>query len=165
MRAFLVVSIEIDRLGTARRLETDSRLRLVWQLAALRDAFGPDNLSIPLGLVTQFWVGAVGWSASPWGLMIIIASAALLGGFELATGLGFLTGRLTSSSVSLSSLIGSDWLAAGLRRTDLDIVIWKSSSCSRLTPVLDSNLIICASFLIEARTSFLIESCACQSTS
>lgn len=54
MRSFLVVAIVVDCLGRTRRLETDSRLRLVRQLAALRVAFGPDNVSFPLGLVIRF---------------------------------------------------------------------------------------------------------------
>lgn len=91
MSAFLVVSTEIDC--------------LVRQLAALRVASGPDYVSIPLGLSFDFELVAAGWSASPWGLMVVIVSAALLGGFK---GFDFVTGRLTSSSVSLSSLIVSD---------------------------------------------------------
>lgn len=63
------------------------------------------------------------WSTSPLGLVVIVVSAALLGGLELTTGFGFVTGRLTSSSASLFSLIVSNLLAVGLKRTDLDIVI------------------------------------------
>lgn len=55
MRACLVVSTEIDRLGWARRLRIDSWLRLVRRrLAALRVAFRLDDGSIPLDLVVRF---------------------------------------------------------------------------------------------------------------
>lgn len=54
MSAFLVVPSEINCLGRARRLETDSLFRIVRLLAVLRVALGPNIVSYTLGLVIRF---------------------------------------------------------------------------------------------------------------
>lgn len=55
--------------------------------------------------LSDFELVEVDWSASPWGLMVVVVSAALLGALKLKTDFDFVTGRLTSSSASLFSLI------------------------------------------------------------